>query len=278
VTITWLSVKEAARRKLVLAGLMASLAFAALFATGFTFLYREAAEFAGQGSMEVVLAATLMTVLGLYTVQFLAAFLSMFVAVGAVSTEIDSGTLHAVLARPLSRTSWLLQRALAFVGLAAGYVIVMAAGLLLIAWVIAGYGALDPLRAIGLLVLQVVVLLALGMAASARWSTLAAGVTVFGLFGLAWLGGIIEFVGQVASNNTLQTIGIVTSLLIPSDALWRGASYYLSTPVMLIGASEGDSIPFASLTPPSGWMVLWSLGYAVLLLTFAVRRLRRRDL
>ena len=277
-TITWLSVKEAMRRRLVLAGALASLAFTGLFALGFTFLYRQASRFPDAEGTELVFAATIMTVLGLYAVQFLAAFLSMFIAVGAVSTEIDSGALHAVLARPLGRTSWLLQRALAFVALAAGYVVVMAAALLLIARVVAGYGPVDPLRAVGLLVLEVVVLLALGLAASARWSTLAAGVAVFGLFGLGWLGGIIEFVGQVAPNDTLRSLGIATSLVIPSDALWRGASYYLSSPAVLVGTQQTDAIPFAAVTPPSGWMVLWSLGYTAVLLGLAVARLRRRDL
>lgn len=277
--IARLAVKEARRRRLVLAGVIASVAFAALFALAFVFLYAEAADVPDESGTLVVFAATVMTVLGLYAVQFLAAFLTMFVAVGAVSTEIDSGTLHAVLARPLHRTSWLLQRALAFVALAAGYVVVMTAALLLIARTVAGYAAVDPLRAAGLLVLEVAVLLALGLAASSRWSTLASGVAVFGLFGLGWLGGIIEFVSETVGNDAMRSIGIVISLLIPSDALWRGASYYLSSPAFLVGASgQGAGIPFAAVSPPSGWMVTWAIGYVVVLLGLAVLRFRRRDL
>jgi ABC-type transport system involved in multi-copper enzyme maturation permease subunit len=277
-TIAWLSMKEAMRRKLVLAGLIASVAFVGLFALGFWLLYREQAAL-GEDRTEILVAATVIAVLGLYAVQFLAAFLAMFVAVGAISTEVDSGQLHAVLARPLTRTSWLLQRGVAFSVLAAGYVLVMTLSLLLVARVIAGYEPIDPLRAVGLMMLQVVVLIALGLAASARWSTLAAGVAVFGLFGLGWLGGIIELVGDIVSNDTLRSIGIASSLLIPSDALWRGASYYLSSPVVVAArqASE-DWIPFASVNPPSVWMIVWSCGYAALLLLVAVRRLGRRDL
>ena len=52
-----------------------------------------------------------MTVLGLYAVQFLAAFMAVLLASGAVAPEIESGRLHAILARPISRTSWLAQRA-----------------------------------------------------------------------------------------------------------------------------------------------------------------------
>lgn len=276
--ITRLTIREAARRRLVLAGLLASLGFVGLFALGFAFLYRRAADAPDESGALVVFAATVLTVLGLYTLQFLAAFLMMFLATGAVSSEIDSGTLHAVLSRPLGRQSWLLQRALAFAGLVLGYVVIMTAVLLLIARAVAGYEALDPLRAVGLLVLEVTVLLALGLAASTRWSTLAAGVTVFSLFGLAWLAGIIEFVGETLGNDAMQTIGIAISLLIPSDALWRGASYYLSSPAFLVGTPGGGAVPFVAVTPPSGWMVVWSVGYVVVLLGLAVHHFRRRDL
>ncbi|MBA3621042.1 MAG: ABC transporter permease [Euzebyales bacterium] len=279
-TITRLSVKEAVSRKLLLAGALLSLAFLVLFGLGFNALYSRAANEAGQA--ETAQVGGIMTMLGVYIVQFLVAFLALFLATGAVSSEIDSGTLHAILARPLSRRSWLGQRWLAFAGTIAVYAVLMAGLLLVIAQVIAGYGAVAPLRAISLLVLEGLLLLSLGFLGSTLWSTLANGAVVFSLFGMAWLAGIIEFAGEMVGNDLMRNIGIAVSLLVPSDALWRGAAYYLQSPAFLAASSAmgdpGGAGPFGGSAPPSAALVGWSIVYAVLLLTLASRRFARRDL
>jgi len=276
--ITRLSVKEAVSRRLLLAGVLLSLAFLVLFALGFNALYSRASE-AGQG--ETALAGGIMTILGLYIVQFLIAFLALFLATGAVSSEVDSGTLHAILARPLSRRSWLGQRWLAFAGTIAVYAVLMAGILLMIARVIAGYGAVAPLRAISLLVLEGLVLLSLGFLGSTLWSTLANGAVAFSLFGMAWLAGIIEFAGEMVGNDLMRNIGIAVSLLVPSDALWRGAAYYLQSPAFLAVSAvddAGGAGPFGGSAPPSAALIGWSIAYVVLLLAMAARRFGRRDL
>ncbi|HEV2824535.1 MAG TPA: ABC transporter permease, partial [Actinomycetota bacterium] len=108
------TVLEARRRRLVLAGVVLSVAFVALFAVGFALLYaaQERAG-AGPGSLgaleareELLAMSTILVILGLYGVQFLAALLGLFLGVASVSPEIDSGALHAVLARPLSRLQY----------------------------------------------------------------------------------------------------------------------------------------------------------------------------
>lgn len=277
-TVARLSAKEAVSRKLLLAGVLLSVAFVALFALGFTVLHSRVS--AGGDQLETVVAGGVLTSLGLYIVQFLVAFLAMFLAIGAVSSEIDSGQVHAVLARPLSRRRWYAERWLAFAAAVAVYSVVMAGALLAVARVVAGYSALDPARAIALVVLEGLVLLTIGMLGSAWLPTLANGVVVFSAFGLAWLAGIIEFAGAVVANATMETIGIAVSLLVPSDALWRGASYYLLSPALLTGvsATEFGGSPFSATTPPSLWLVGWAVAYVAIAFVLGARRLQRRDL
>ncbi|HEX3211196.1 MAG TPA: hypothetical protein VH016_01395, partial [Actinomycetota bacterium] len=83
------TVLEARRRRLVLAGVVLSVAFVALFAVGFALLYasQERAG-AGPGALggleareELVAMSTILVVLGLYGVQFLAALLGLFLGV-----------------------------------------------------------------------------------------------------------------------------------------------------------------------------------------------------
>ncbi len=275
------TIQEAITRRLLLAGALISLAFVGLFALGFSFLYGIAVQTAGPGqgaNTMLIYAGTVLTVLGLYAVYFLSSFLALFLSVGAISGEIDSGTLHAVLARPLRRAEYVLGRWLAYVGLMAAYVAVMAGLLLLVSRLISGYEAPDAPRAVALMTLGSVLLLSVSLFGSTLLSTLANGVVVFSLFGLAWLGGIIEAVGMALENAATVNLGIAVSLLVPSDAIWRGASYYIQSPSFLAAASTRSDIPFAAGAPPATALVLWALGYPLVFLLGAILAFARRDL
>jgi Cu-processing system permease protein len=269
---------EAVRRRLVLAAVLLSAAFVVLFAVAFSILYGRARSVEDQDGVFLVFAGTLQTILGLYAVQFLAAFLALLLSVGAISSEVESGTLHAVLARPLRRSEYLLGRWLASAGLLAGYVTVMATSLLLVARVVADYQPVDPVRAVLLMVLEAVLLLTVGLLGSTFLPTLANGVVLFSLFGLAWMGGIVEFVGDTVGNQTMVDLAVAVSLLFPSDAIWRAASYYLQPPTFLGVAVSRGGIPFASLTPPTAALLAWALAYPAAALLGALRTFARRDL
>lgn len=276
-TVVRLTLREAANRKVLLAGAVISVAFLLLFWLGFTVGFDSAAD-ASQDPTTTAAAGTVMTVLGLYAVQFLAAFMAVLLSSGSVAPEIDSGRLHAVLARPLTRTSWLAQRTGTFAALAAVYIVAMSGSILAIAAGVGGYGAIAPGRAVGLLALEVVVLAALGTALSVRMSAIAAGVVVVALYGAAWIAGIMEIVGTALDNQTLERIGVAVSLVVPSDALWRGASYYLQSPAFLAATGGDIAIPFAGSAAPSVPFIAWAVAYASVWWLLADRWFRRRDL
>jgi Cu-processing system permease protein len=287
---------EARRRRLLASGVALSVAFIVLFALGFALLYRTqqrdllTAQAQGIGPPggidareELLAMSTFLVVLGLYGVQFLAAVLALFLGVASVSPEIDSGALHAVLARPLSRLEYLLGRFLALAGLLTVYVVVMSAALLLTARVVAGYQPGDAARAVGLMVLQVFVLLAVSLLGSTVLPTLANGVVMLALFGLAWLGGIIGFIGSIPPGNELMAnLGTAVSLLLPADAVWRGASFHVFPPSLLAAQSfaggEDIQLPFGSTTPIAPAMLAWAVAYPVACLAVAMAAFRRRDL
>lgn len=282
-TIARFTLHEAVSRRLILAGVLLSLAFLALFGLGFAFLYGKVLEEAGPGgrqsAQDIAIFGSMMTLLGLYAVNFMANFLALFLSVGAVSAEIDSGTLHAVLARPIRRAEFILGRWLAYTGLMGVYVAAMAGLLMLLARLIAGFEIPSPWPAIALMALAAVLLLTVSLLGSTVLSTLANGVVVFSLFGLAWLAGIIETLGVALENTTMVNLGIVVSLLIPSDAIWRGASYFVQSPTMLsFAAAARGGIPFASYTPPATALIIWSLLYMVVATLLAVWAFSRRDL
>ena len=281
-TIARFTIHEAISRRLVLAGALVSLAFIGLFALGFSFLYGRALEQVAARPTDytlLIFAGTVQTALGLYAVHFLSSFLALFLSVGAISGEIDSGTLHAVLARPIRRAELIVGRWLGFSGLIAVYVGVMSGVLLLLARLVASYEPTDAVRAVALMMLASVSLLTVSLFGSTLLPTLANGVVVFTLFGLAWLAGIIETAGQLLANPAMVNIGIVVSLLIPNDAIWHGASYYVQSPAFLIATSAGrGTAPFFSTVPPTGPFVAWACLYVVGFLLAAIYAFSRRDL
>ena len=234
------------------------------------------------GREELLAVSTILLILGLYGVQFLAALLGLFLGVASVSPEIDSGALHAVLARPVSRLEYLLGRFLALAGLLTAYVVVMSGALLLTARLVAGYQPGDAGRVVALMVLQVLILLAVSLLGSTVLPTLANGVVMLALFGVAWLGGILAFAGSIPpGNDLLVNLGTAADLLLPADAVWRGASFHVLPPSFLAARSfapEQDFLPFASTGPMAPAMLAWALAYPVACLTLAVAAFRRRDL
>src|SRR5919202_4745879 len=233
------TLQEAVSRRFILAGVLISLGYLGLFALGFHFAYDKALENAqnAQTRLTLGLAFATLTLFGVYVVNYLASFLALFLSVGAVSSEIDTGTLHAVLARPLTRSEFLVGRWLGYLSMLSVYILTMVGLVMLVARLIAGYAVPAPGPALLLMLLEGTLLLTLSLFGSTLMPTLANGVVVFTLLGLAWLAGIIEFVARLLASATdpsgvqaMLNVATTVSLLLPSDALWRGASYYLESP------------------------------------------------
>lgn len=270
VHIARLSLREAVNRRLVLAALVLSGAFLALYATGMILIARNQA-----GIMDAA-AASVLTSLGLYALHFLGAFLALMIAAGAIAGDVESGALHAPLARPLSRRSFLAGRWLALTALVCTYVAGMGAAIFLISSLVMAYQPISALRAVGLIAFEAALLTTLGVWLSTRLSTVATGVTVFSLFSIAWVAGFIEFIGDTLGNATMTYLGIAVSLVVPTDALWRGASYYSQSPVAL--SQMGGNIPLFGATPPTAALLAWSAVYLLACLALAMRAFERRDL
>src|ERR671934_1095452 len=136
VLIARFTLQEAISRRLILAGVVISLGYIGLFALGFHFAYDKSLETttSAESRLSLGVAFATLTLFGVYVVNYLASFLALFLSVAAVSGEIDSGTLHAILARPLRRSEFIVGRWLGYVVMIAVYILAMTGLVLLIAW------------------------------------------------------------------------------------------------------------------------------------------------
>ncbi|MFQ5407852.1 MAG: ABC transporter permease subunit [Anaerolineales bacterium] len=272
--IARLTVREAVRRRIVWAALGLGLVFLALFGLGFRAILLEvsADEFTSRIGMSEFFNFFMMA--GLYVVNFLMVMMSVLTSVDTLSGEIASGTIQTLLAKPVRRWEILAGKWLGFTAMLAAYLVLMAGGVQTVIFALSGYAAPNALRGLGLLWLTSQVLLCLSLAGGAYLSTLANGVLAFGLFGVAFVGGWVEQFGSFAGNQSAVNIGIVSSLLLPTEALWKRAAFEMQSPLV---AAMGFS-PFSSPSVPSRWMVVYAGVYVLALLYLAGRQFSQRDL
>lgn len=279
--IARLTFDEAFRKKMIWAVLLLSAVFLALYAFGFRILRDDIVAFdRARGGLpnDVVsydVQASAMVLLGLYTVNFLAGIMTIFAAVGAIAGEIESGTLHAVIPKPLARWEIIAGKYLGFFAMIAVYVSLMVVGVVLISRYIGDYTPPNLLQGLALLILVSGILLSLTMLGSTIFSTMANGVIVFMLYGMAVTGGLVEQIGNALDNDTMVTIGIVTSVIVPSDSIWKLASYVVqpSVAVNFIGPN-----PFGTSAPPSDFAVRYAIVYCATLVVTSMLVFRRRDI
>ena len=269
-TIAWLTFHEARRRKV----LYAALGLGALFLLAFGFgLYNLLKFEPPENQLVLAEASNFLTLAGLYVVNFLMVMMTVLTSVDALSGEINSGTIQTLATKPLRRWEIVVGKWLGFAAMLLVYLMVLAGGILLEVRVLTGYAPPNMLAALGLMALNVLLLLAVALAASSRLSTLASGTLLFGLYGVTFVASWIEQIGTLLQNQTAINIGIVASLLLPSEALWRRAAHELSS---LLGALEFS--PFAALSVPSPAMVVYAVIYTAAMLALAIRLFTTRDL
>jgi ABC-type transport system involved in multi-copper enzyme maturation permease subunit len=273
--ISRLTFREAARRKILLAALLLGLIYLVIYGVGFYYVNQDVnnSQFS-TGLLERNQIRNFLFMAGMYVVNFLTVAMAVLTSVDTLSGEIASGTIHTLVSKPLQRWEIVIGKWLGFVGMLSLYLLLMAGGTILLVYLISGYTAPNLWRGMSLLWLNAILLLGISLAGGAVLSTLANGVLVFGMFGVAFVGGWIEYIGSFLQNQTAINVGIISSLLIPSEALWKRAAFEMQSPLV---SALGFS-PFTASSMPSLVMVIYGLVYALLALLLAIRLFNRRDL
>ncbi len=270
--VAHLTVTEARRRRVLLVALLLASAFVALFALGLHFVVRDIRA-APAGPVERKLVVTMGVTMALYAANFLIVMTAVLVTIDTVAGEIGSGVIETLCTKPVSRHAIVLGKWLGCLAILVSYALLLCGGVLLVARLIAGHETPNAASGLALILLEGTVLLTLALAGGARLSTLTNGVTVFGLYGLAFIGGWMEQIGTIVSNSTARYIGIVASLLVPSESLWQLASHRMQ-PAIVRGIGLG---PFSTLSVPSTAMLVWACLYVLVVLALALRLFRTRD-
>ena len=263
---------EAARRKILWLAGIAGVAFLGLFAAALGSMLRSmhpdvtpVARLEGVG---------MMTMMVLYAGSMMTSLMAALISCDTLSGEIASGTIHAIATKPVNRWCLVLGKWIGFVVMLALYVLFIEGGTMAIGWIEARRVTPHTGAALGLVCLQAIVLLGVTMVCSTRLSALTSGACSLGLYGIAFVGGWIEQFGALRHIKTCVDLGILASLVMPSDALWRRVAMKVQPPIL---GAAGVS-PFSSSIVPSNAMVVYAVVYALLALVVTQILFERRDL
>lgn len=272
-----LTFREAARRKILWAALLLGLLFLVVYGLGFYFTQQDIQTSMNRGGMSRLALNEIYSFLlmaGLYAVNFLTIAMAVLTSVDTLAGEINSGTMQTLVTKPVHRWEILLGKWLGFAFMMTLYLVLMAGGTMGLVYLIVGYTAPNAWQGFMLIWLNALLLLSVSFLGGSFLSTLANGVLAFGLFGVAFIGGWIEQIGSFLENQTAVNIGILASLIIPSEALWKRASHIMESPLV---SAMGFS-PFTSGSVPSPLMVWYAIFYCLIALALAIRIFSRRDL
>lgn len=270
-----LTVREAARRKVLRALAVLTVLLLALSAWGFTEINE---EFGTITSGESSMISSMVLNLVMFGLSLIAALGTAFLAGPTLAGEVESGQALAILARPVRRGAVMVGKWLGLVAFGTGFVVVAGLAQLVVVRVTVDYWPPGAATGLALLAVQAAVLLTLALLLSTAISPMASGVVAVGLFGATWIAGVVGGVGTALENDGVAQVGAVSRMLLPTDGLWRGAMYAFQDPALTRLEMSFDGHPFLGAGALTGPYLLWTLVWVAAVLGLAGTVFARRDL
>jgi Cu-processing system permease protein len=266
--------REMISKRIFTITVLMSLAFLLLFGVATWFAAREFGERLGGFSqedlfMEQSFVATQLLGMGLYFGSFITALLAILSSVGSISSEVESHQIDTWLARSLPRHRYLLGKFLGLASMLVLYAVLMFLGLFGINQWIGG-------SVMGVDVSAQQILVCVALLLSSMTTTVTGGIIMIILYGMSFIGGFVEQLGTIIEKDAMVNIGIVSSLLFPTDTLFR------QTTIALFETAE-DPLSFAmqgffgSASTPSDAMLVYTVCYGLVALWLAMRMFAKRD-
>jgi ABC-type transport system involved in multi-copper enzyme maturation permease subunit len=280
-TVVGLSIQEGVRKRVFLAVLVLTLGFLALYGLGAHFAFKDVDGFvAGETEILDPRAFTGATLFGMamFATLFLGAVLAVFLTLGVVRGDAESGLLQPIVVRPIGRTTMLIARFAGAAALSAAYVIVVYAAACVITNAAGGWTP-DHLitPALGL-ALGVAIIAALSLLASSILSVTAQGIVVFMVFGAGLIAGLLAQIGQAINSDSLHDIGRVASWSLPFEGLYAASLHALISDTPGLTGVILQLGPFGGSEAAGPGLIAWAFAYLLIVLALAAFVFSRRDL
>ena len=276
-TIATLTIREAVRRRLLLAFVAISVVIVGLSAWGFDRL----SHASGLTSGETNLAVPDALILFMFMFSFVLALSASAIASPVISSEVESGVLMTIVTRPIRRTEVLFGKWLGLATLLAGYAGGVCALEFGVVRLVSGFVAPDPVLVTLYLFAEGALLLTLALFLSTRIPVIAAGVIGVAVFGAGWLAGVVGSLGTALNIAALRTVGQVGRLLLP-DGRTLARCHLLPAAAIADRSSTWSQADVTTRSSPpgapSGAYLAWVACWFVIVLGAAVASFDRREL
>jgi Cu-processing system permease protein len=280
VVIARFALRECVRRRVFLIVGVLTLGFLALYGLGTWQVYRTIDEFGtGLAGVEppIVAGATLVG-LGMFATLFLGAVLAVFLTLGVVRGDAESGLLQPVLVRPVSRGTLLVARFAAAAVVSGAYVAAVAMATMILTWAIGDWWPDRVITPLLGLAFAVAIIAALSLAGSVVLASTANGIAVFMLFGAGLTAGLLGQIGEGLNSETLQDVARVASWALPFEALYQAGLAQLTADTVGFTRLAIELGPFGGAQSASPLLWLWAVAYLGLVGAVALAVFKRRDL
>lgn len=280
-TVVGLSIQEGLRRRVFLAVLVLTVAFLALYGLGAHFAFADVDEFAaGEPKILDPHAFTGATIFGLamFATLFLGGVLAVFLTLGVVRGDAESGLLQPIVVRPIGRTTMLVARFAGAAALSGAYVLVV----YFAAWAITkATGDWSPDHLLGPalgLALAVAIVAALSLLASTVLAVTAQGIVVFMVFGAGLTAGLLAQIGNAIDSDSLHSIGRAASWALPFEGLYAASLHALISETSGLTGVVLQLGPFGGSEPAGSGSIAWAFLYLTGVIALAAFVFSRRDL
>jgi ABC-type transport system involved in multi-copper enzyme maturation permease subunit len=274
-----LAIAELGRRRVIAA--VAALTACCVALTGWAFwkLHRYALAHAGTITRgDEAMANSMQVILLAHMFGMVLAVGAAFLAAPAIASDVEGGVALAILPRPVRRMDLLLGKFLGLAAVTIGFVFLTGGVEFAVVYAVTGFVPPHPIEALAYIASGAIVLLALSLAGSTRFSPIAVGIVAVALYGVSWIGQVADAVAAAYHNGAIRTACAIISLLIPSGGMWRGAIYSLEPAILAAASAQVSVNPITVTSPPTQAFVVWTAAWIVAVIVAAIASFNRRDI
>lgn len=246
--------------------------------------YFQNTHLGSQGVNFKPLASIMLTQTVLQFSSMIICLLTIVLGAGAVSSELETGMVHAILSRPLGRAEYILGK---FFGLAI-LISAYATGLMAAILVIGRAYSLDTIIALSfpqvvqswlIYICVPLAVLCLTLYGSTSLKTVPNGLLMIFIYILGNIGGIVEMIGNYINSKVINSVGILISLISPFHTLYASAERVLLPSSGIAGELvRGAGGLTGSGQPASVVMYIYIAFYAVGFLFISIMKFRKLDI
>lgn len=275
-TIFRLTFKELLSKKILLVSIILTMVYLTLYGIGLHFVNVKGMADTSEQIYRLMAYSQLLS-MGLYFASFIVCLFAVFSGVGAISSEVDSGIMLSIVAKPIRRGEIVVGKFLGYAVMLLLYSAFIYFSIFIMADKMLGLKLGGQVTGYLLFALQPIILLGIAILGSTFLSTVANGVGVFILYMVGMIGGMIEQIGYAIEKIAAVNVGVVASLLMPVDTIFRHMTniIFSQTPSLSILNVVG---PFVSQKQPSGWMILYIFIYLIMCLVLSIKIFKAKEI